>query len=250
MIYGASRNGISVTLAKHVLIEGCHIWYTSRTNPISGIDLEPDRETTGIEDITVSNCYIHSNASSNIAIQGNDCPVKNIRILNCLMEATNNNLLIRTSTATTEVTCANNIYANCTASAVCFMDITGCNFNDYGSTYLASGLYQLSGKPSHIICETKTDGYTELTMVNRLAFHGCSFYASSTHRYVYYSDVDISASIVYIEGNNIKPTDDANCCVFGCAKPKNMTIRGNFPCSWSGRADVPVTAAAGDCRAC
>lgn len=54
---GGSRQGVSITSAKNVIIENCNIQNINRTAPQSGIDIEPNANSI-VDNIVIRNCNI------------------------------------------------------------------------------------------------------------------------------------------------------------------------------------------------
>lgn len=65
---GNYRQGISVTNAENVVIDGCILRNTSDQEPAAGIDLEPDGPSHRLVNILVSNCKMIDNMKSGIIV--------------------------------------------------------------------------------------------------------------------------------------------------------------------------------------
>lgn len=65
-IYNNRRQGITVGGGKNIAIKGCEIYEINGTAPQAGIDIEPNKSTTEVSNVLISNCYFHDNATWDI----------------------------------------------------------------------------------------------------------------------------------------------------------------------------------------
>lgn len=82
-----SRNGISVIKGNNIIVDGCEISHTDRTDPQSGIDLEPNiNEGDVINNVFIKNCFIHNNKLGIGGYDNNQTVgydgIKNVSIIN------------------------------------------------------------------------------------------------------------------------------------------------------------------------
>lgn len=83
-ILNSSRNGISVCTGKNVTIKNCYIEGTNRTNPKTGINIEPEHENMSnayLENLIIDNVNLNKN-SYGISIIGNNYDIT-ANITNC-----------------------------------------------------------------------------------------------------------------------------------------------------------------------
>ena len=85
------RQGISVISVENLLIERCSFLNTAGTDPMAGIDFEPNQSTQKMKNIIVKNCYVANNKALGLHVWLNKLNVKtedHISILfeNCVVE--------------------------------------------------------------------------------------------------------------------------------------------------------------------
>ena len=97
-ILNSSRNGISVCTGKNVTIKNCYIEGTNRTNPKTGIDIEPEHENMSnayLENLIIDNVILNKNSYGIYVINNThdiDFNITNCNINNSLSAVSLNNM--------------------------------------------------------------------------------------------------------------------------------------------------------------